>query len=107
MGESPHHPAMEYTGLRLTQVAPILGTKKLYVVWKNAEEAVIDFSKTISENKWFAPLNNPAEFQTVKLAEWGTGLEWDCDADIGSDLIRHMADQQDSVLHRETRKSAA
>ena len=59
------------------------------------------------ENKWFAPLNNPAEFQTVKLAEWGTGLEWDCDADIGSDLIRHMADQQDSVLHRETRKSAA
>lgn len=106
MGETAYHPALEYTGLRLAQAWPILGTKKLYVVWKNGEEAVIDFSDTISKNKWFMPLNDPLQFQKVKLAEWGTGIEWDCDADIGSDLVRHMADLQGSVFHENPRKTA-
>lgn len=101
-----HHPTDKYIHHTIQFVSPITGTHKVYVIWTNDEEAVIDISEIIYTNKHFKPLSSSAEFEKAESVAWGTGIEWDCGASIGSDHLRHMADQQGSVLHKKKRKSA-
>ncbi len=95
------HPMAHYIALRINEVSAILKTTKLYIAWKNGEEAVVDFSDLISSNKHFKPLSNQKKFHAVEHASWGSCIEWECGIAMGSDQLRHMADEQDSVLHRQ------
>lgn len=106
MNKTEQHPCAKYINLRIESVFAILGTKKLYITWKNADEAVVDFSDVITQNKWFKPLQDLAKFQKAKHVDWGSGIEWDNGAGIGSDEVRWMADQQDSVLYKDKKKIA-
>lgn len=106
MGKTKEHPTAKYINLRIVHVSAIIDTQKVYIIWKNGEEAVVDFSEIIAKNKWFRPLQDPIEFQTVKHVDWGAGIEWRCGADSGSDSVRWMADQQKTVIHKKKRKIA-
>ena len=106
MGKRLEHPTAKYINLRIATVSAILKTNKLYVVWKNGEEAVVDFSADIDHNTHFKPLSDPAKFQTVQTVAWNAGIEWNCGVGIGSNQLRSMADQQKSVIHKKSRKSA-
>lgn len=101
MGKNDQHPATKYTGIRITHAHPIMGTQKLYVVWETDDEAVVDISEIIKESKWFKPLQFPELFQSVKIEDWGSSLEWSNGADVGSDEIRWMADEQQSIIKKE------
>ena len=98
------HPTDKYTEFTIQMASPIPGTQKIYVIWVNGEEAVVDISKIIENNKWFKPLQDSTEFQTAKIADWGSGVEWQCEAGIGSDEVRWMADKQKSVLRKKNKK---
>ena len=100
------HPTLKYDEIKITHVSAILDTQKIYVIWDNGEEAVVDFSETIETNKWFQPLKDPEEFQMVKKVSWGWGIEWRCGADAGSDNVRYMGDLQQSVFCKQRKKSA-
>lgn len=91
-------PEAKYIDHRVKYAAPVQGTYKLYVQWKTGEQAVVDFEKTITENKWFHPLKNPETFKTLKITSWGSTIEWSEDMSCGSDTLRHMADEQHAVF---------
>lgn len=106
MDKPEKNPTAKYIDIRISQVSAIMGTQKLYFVWGNGDEAVVDFSEIIATNRHCKPMSEPSEFQTAKHVDSGTALEWDCGVDMGSDQIRWMADQQDSLLYQNKRKSA-
>ena len=96
----------EYIATRIVHVSAILSTQKLYIAWECGDEAVVDFSEMIAINKHCRPLSEPSLFQSVKHVDCGTAMEWRCGIDMGSDQIRWMADQQNSVFHKNNKKSA-
>ena len=91
-------PEAKYINDRIKYASPVHGTYKLYVQWKTGEEAVVDFEKTIAENKWFQPLKNPEKFQKIQIASWGSTIEWSEDISCGSDTLRCMADEQHAIF---------
>ena len=106
MDNTEEHPTDKYIGLRIIHVSAILETNKLYFIWENGDEAVIDFSELIATNRHCKSLSNSSEFQTARHIDNGTSLEWSCGVDMGSDHVRWMADLQDSLLYQNKRKSA-
>lgn len=42
----------------------------------------------------FAPLENPSEFVTAKVSDFGWTLEWDCGASLDSDRVLELAMEQ-------------
>ena len=102
-------PETRYNDHTLHMVTAIPDVWKVYAVWTNGEEAVVDFSDIIHEsrkNERFRQLSDPNEFQTVRSVDWGGGIEWRCGVGIGSDQLRYMAEQQDTVIHLQQRKAS-
>jgi Protein of unknown function (DUF2442)/Helix-turn-helix len=72
--------------LRIITGAVALDAKRLHLSWSDGTQAEIDLTNTL-KNPPFAPLRDPQEFATVKIADWGHGLEWDCGVDLGADSL--------------------
>ena len=89
---------LKYHYWSVTSVAPILGTAMMYLEWNSGERAVLDFGKLTQVSKQFQPLSQPAEFENVSIIGYGGGIEWRCGAGLGSDQLRHMADEQNAVF---------
>lgn len=57
----------------------------------------------------FSPLEIPSEFATVKVADFGWSLEWDCGATLDSDRVLELAMEQagmaDNVRFRQWQDS--
>lgn len=94
------HPALRFLNLRLRTVTVIKNTNKLYVEWKNGEEAVVDFTESIQTAKGFKPLKDPKIFKKACVGSWGSSIEWPEDIDFGSDTLRQMAEEQGAVFLR-------
>ena len=79
------NPEFRFTGSRMKIAKPIEKTTKVYVVWTSGEEAVVEMNENLSG---------------LRLATWGSTLEWGDEIDIGSDTLRQMAEEQNAVIHR-------
>ena len=66
----------------------------LRVTWRDGQTDVIDMEGVISAFEPFAPLKNEAAFTTVRVADWGSGVEWDNGLDYSSDSLEHLAEEQ-------------
>ncbi|WP_017324867.1 DUF2442 domain-containing protein [Synechococcus sp. PCC 7336] len=70
----------------ITAVNPKKGYQ-LYLKFEDGREGIVDISQLIQFTGIFAPLKDPAYFQTVRLhPEWGT-IYWDNDADLDPDVL--------------------
>lgn len=101
MADYKGHPTDKYIDHTIQHVSAITGTQKVYAEWVNGEITIVDFSDLILKNKQFKTVSDPINFQTVKHIDWGHGIEWDCGVAIGSDQLRYMADEQDTVIHKQ------
>lgn len=87
--------------LRFTSAEPIMhGVLKL--AWNDGYEAVVDFRRFLAIGKAFLPLRDPAFFRTVRVAEYGHGIEWitpeGLQIDFGADATRELAERQAQLL---------
>ena len=94
------NPEMQYLNLRISRVSPILMEQKIFIVWRNGEQAVLDFADIIREDKHFHPMVDSAVFQSVRVEDWGACIEWKCGVGMGSDQLRQMAEEQESVFKK-------
>ena len=79
---------------RLKSVTP-LDRKKLLLSYETGEEKLFDVSPYAS-GSWFAELDDPAYFQTVRLLPGGTGIEWA----HGQDIAPHELYEQSTVINQ-------
>lgn len=84
---------MKKQAARLESVAVTEGMTAT-VAYTDGRSYRIDFSGVARRLDAFAPLENLAEFATVKVADWGWSLEWDCGASLDSDRVLEMALEQ-------------
>ncbi|OQW89168.1 MAG: hypothetical protein BWK72_04215 [Rhodoferax ferrireducens] len=54
----------------------------------------VNLTDLASRLQTFAALEDPAEFATAKVADFGWTLEWDCGASLDSDRLIEMALEQ-------------
>lgn len=54
----------------------------------------VNLSDLASRLQAFAALENPKEFATAKVADFGWTLEWDCGASLDSDRVIELALEQ-------------
>ena len=94
------NPEMQYLNLRINRASPILMEQKIFIVWRNGEQAVLDFADIIQEDKHFHPMADPTVFQSVRVEDWGACIEWKCGVAMGSDQLRQMAEKQGSVFKK-------
>ena len=78
---------------RLESVRTLSGTR-LEVLYTHGRQFVLDLSALVGELAAFAPLNDPAQFATAQVTDWGWTLEWACGASLDSDRVLEMAMEQ-------------
>lgn len=78
---------------RLESVAPGLGMN-LSATYSDGRVLHVDLSDLARRLQAFAALEVPAEFATVKVADFGWTLEWDCGASLDSDRVIELALEQ-------------
>lgn len=78
---------------RLESVTPGLGMT-LSATYSDGRVLHIDLSDVASRLETFGPLENPIEFATAKVADFGWTLEWNCGASLDSDRLIEMALEQ-------------
>lgn len=54
----------------------------------------LNMSDIINNYSAFAPLSDGTEFKTVKVADWGWSLEWDCGATLDADRLLELSLEQ-------------
>ena len=82
---------------RLVSAEPVVhGVLK--VVWTDGYEGVVDLRPTIARGQIFSYLRKPANFQKVRVTEYGHSIEWIGDKgeeiDFAADTLRVKADNQ-------------
>ena len=71
---------------RLESVTPGPGMT-VSVTYSDGRVLTVDLTDVAHRLQSFAPLENPGEFATVKVADFGWTLEWDCGASLDSDRL--------------------
>ena len=87
---------------RMVSVSPVIhGVLK--VVWTDGYEGVVDLRPVLARGKIFTYLQTPANFENVKLGEYGHSVYWIDDngyeIDLSADSLRRDAEKQ-AELHR-------
>ena len=57
----------------------------------------INMARLAQDLQAFAPLESAAEFETVKVTDWGWSVEWDCGASLDSDRLIEIALEQSGM----------
>lgn len=78
---------------RLEWVRPLSGAV-LEIRYTHGKQFVLNLSTLVNELQAFAPLQDPAQFATVQVTDWGWTLEWACGASLDSDRVLEMALEQ-------------
>lgn len=78
---------------RLESVIPGPGMT-VSVTYTDGRVLTVDLTDVAHRLQAFAPLENPAEFATVKVVDFGWTLEWDCGASLDSDRLIELALEQ-------------
>ena len=78
---------------RLESVTPGPGMT-VSVTYSDGRVLTVDLTDVAHRLQSFAPLENPGEFATVKVSDFGWTLEWDCGASLDSDRLIELALEQ-------------
>lgn len=70
----------------------------LTAAYSDGREIHVDMRDVVGLIASFAPLENPAEFTSAKVTDWGWTLEWDCGASLDSDRLLEMALEQSGMM---------
>ena len=66
----------------------------LRITWRDGQVDAIDMAGVIAAFGPFAPLKDEAAFRSVRVADWGSGVEWDNGLDFSSDSLERLAEEQ-------------
>ena len=72
--------------------------KVITVMYTDGRVVRVDLSTIIHSLDIFSPLDNPIEFATAAVTDFGWSLEWDCGASLDSDRVLEMALEQSGLL---------
>ncbi|WP_202309116.1 MULTISPECIES: DUF2442 domain-containing protein [unclassified Mesorhizobium] len=71
--------------------AAIDGRRRVHVTWRNGEVATVDLAPVILSHRVFIPLRKDDDlFQTVRVNEDGTALEWDEGIELSAEWIERL-----------------
>ena len=84
---------MKKQSARLVSVTPESGMT-LSASWSDGRVLRVDLSDIASRLQLFAALEDPAEFATASVADFGWTLEWACGASLDSDRLIEIALEQ-------------
>lgn len=76
------------------KTAKVMAPYTLRVAWQDGRIDTVNLEGMIAEFAPFAPLREPAMFATVRVMEYGDGLEWEGGFDYSADTLRQLADDQ-------------
>ena len=65
--------------------------KVIIVTYTDGRVVRIDLSAIIHSLDIFSPLDDPIEFATAAVTDFGWSLEWDCGASLDSDRVLEIA----------------
>jgi len=88
---------MKKQAARLESVKPEPGTM-LTATYSDGRVLRVDLADLASRLQTFAPLEDPVEFATAKVTDFGWTLEWDCGASLDSDRLIEMALEQAAMV---------
>ncbi|KAF0221625.1 MAG: hypothetical protein FD176_3096 [Rhodospirillaceae bacterium] len=77
----------------IANVEPMPG-KRLLIRWRDDHETLVDLTGVIADFKLFSSLADPAEFATVTVAGYGSGVTWACGLDYSADSLHQLAEDQ-------------
>jgi DNA-binding XRE family transcriptional regulator len=72
--------------------------KAVTITYTDARKVRVDLSDIIQNLDIFSPLDDPTEFVTAAVTDFGWSLEWDCGASIDSDRVLEMALEQSGMM---------
>lgn len=75
---------------RLESVTPDTGMT-LSATYTDGRVVQVDLTDLASRLQTFSALENPTEFATAKVTDFGWTLEWDCGASLDSDRLIELA----------------
>lgn len=65
--------------------------RRVYVTWRNGKVATVDLAPVILSHRVFIPLRKDDDlFQTVRVNEDGTALEWDESIELSAEWIERL-----------------
>ena len=87
---------------RITAAEPVIhGVLKIQ--WDDGYAGIVDLRPVIARGRIFAYLQEPENFEKLKIGEYGHGIVWVNDAgeeiDFGADSLRQRVESQ-AELHR-------
>jgi len=87
---------------RIVAAEPVIhGVLKIH--WDDGYAGIVDLRPVIARGKIFTYLQEPENFEKLKIGEYGHGIVWVNDAgeeiDLGADSLRQRAEKQ-AELHR-------
>lgn len=68
------------------------------VTYSDSRTVSVDMSGVINKYSAFTPLNDPVEFATVTVADWGWSLEWNCGATLDADRVFELSLEQAGLI---------
>ena len=90
---------MKKQAARIIDVKTLHGTT-LHISYSDGRVVCLDMAAVISTYGGFAQVTTDAEeFATVKVADWGWSIEWDCGASLDCDRIIELSLEQSGLLN--------
>ncbi len=87
---------------RIVSAAPVIhGVLK--ITWDDGYTGLVDMRPVMARGKVFAPLQDPAMFDMVRVSEFGHSIEWPAEEgrpqlDFASNTLREKAEKQAALI---------
>lgn len=74
----------------------------LIVRWESGKETRVDLTGLVARSKHFAVFaKDKTAFRDVRVADYGSGVEWDNGLDLSANTLKIMADEQRTMSGKE------
>ncbi len=71
---------------------------RLSPVWQDGGCAIVDMKGIVDRLPYFVSLKDEAQFQSVSVIDYGTGVEWANAIDYSANSLEEMAAEQANFL---------
>lgn len=88
---------MRKNSIRLENVITVK-PYKVEITYTDKSRVTVDIWELIKSLAVFAPLENPQEFASAAITDFGFTLEWSCGASLDSDRLFEMALEQSGMI---------
>lgn len=88
---------MKKNSIRLENVTTI-EPFKVEITYTDKTSVTVDLGQLIQSFAVFVPLENPKEFASATITDFGFTLEWSCGASLDSDKLFEMALEQSGMI---------